>query len=376
MFWHSFKYGFKILFRVKELVFWSLIFPVALASFMFLAFGNISEKTESVHQIPVALVEEQGSEVMGAVLDQLSSGDEPLLSVEKATGEKAEQLLEDEKVTGVIYAGEDARLRVKESGIDQTVLQMIMQQCRQQETVIREVLSEHPEQMGSLLAGISEPAAAVKREKMGDGNQDNLVNYFYAIFAMVCLFASFSSCNMIGNMQPNVSAMGQRRAVSPTRKMTAVLAEFTASELFQMVIVSLLLVYMRFVLGIQLGSRYGAIVLLLFVGTSCGSMLGICIGCISKIGAGAKTGILVAGSLFLSMLSDLMISGIRNEIEHTVPVINDINPAALIVDSFYALNVYDTYERFAGNLIMLTLITVALAVISILLVRRNRYASL
>lgn len=376
MFWHNFKYGMKTLLRVKELVFWSLIFPVALASFMYLAFGNISETTEYVHQIPVAVVEERGSEVMEHVLDQLSTGDEPMLSVKKVTEEEAEQLLEEEDVTGIFYAGEDARLRVKESGMDQTVLQMILQQYRQQESVVKDVLAEHPEQTGSLLAGISEPAAVVKKEKMGDGNQDNLVNYFYAIFAMVCLFASFSSCNMIGDMQPNVSARGQRRAVSPMRKMTAVLAEFSACECFQMAVVMLLLVYMRFVLGIQIGSRYGAIVLLLFAGTSCGSMLGICIGCIAKISMGVKTGILVALSLFLSMLSDLMISGVRNSIEHNIPIINDINPAALISDSFYALNVYDTYDRFAENLFLLILITVVLAVISILLVRRNRYASL
>lgn len=211
---------------------------------------------------------------------------------------------------------------------------------------------------------------------MGDGNQDNLVNYFYAIFAMVCLFASFSGCNMVGNMQPNVSVMGQRRTVSPVHKMTTVLAEFAACELFQMVVVSLLLVYMRGILGIHLGNHYGAILLLLFVATSCGNMLGICIGCIPRFSMGAKTGILTGVSLLLSMMSDLMVAGVRDGIEHTVPIINDINPAALIVDSFYALNVYDTYERFAGNLFMLLIVTTILAVVSILLVRRNRYASL
>lgn len=376
MFWHNFKYGLKVLLHVKELVFWNLIFPIALASFMYLAFGNISETTEKMHKIPVAVVEEQDSKIMNFVLEQLSGGDDALLTIQNVTEDEAEQLLEAESVKGIIYEGEDTRLRVKESGMDQTVLQMILQQYKQQETVIKDVMSEHPENLASLVAGISDSADVVKREGMGEGNQDNLVNYFYAIFAMVCLFASFCGCNMMGGMQPNVSAMGQRRAVSPVRKMTAVLAEFTACELFQMVVVSLLLVYMRFVLKIHLGNHYGAILLLLLVATSCGNMFGICIGCLSRIGLGVKMGILVGVSLTLSMLSDLMVAGIRDGIEHTVPIINDINPAALIVDSFYALNVYDTYERFAGNIIMLIVVTVILAVISIFLVRRNRYASL
>lgn len=376
MFWHSFKYELKTLLRVRELVFWNLIFPVALASFMFLAFGKISDATEKIEMIPVAVVEEQDSKVMDFVMEQLSTGEDALLDIQNVTEEKAEQLLKEEKIKGIIFEGEDTRLRVKESGMDQTVLQMILQQYKQQETAIKDVATEHPEKVASLVQGFSESVEVVKKEKMGDGNQDNLVNYFYAIFAMVCLFASFSGCNMVGNMQPNVSVMGQRRTVSPVHKMTTVLAEFAACELFQMVVVSLLLVYMRGILGIHLGNHYGAILLLLFVATSCGNMLGICIGCIPRFSMGAKTGILTGVSLLLSMMSDLMVAGVRDGIEHTVPIINDINPAALIVDSFYALNVYDTYERFAGNLFMLLIVTTILAVVSILLVRRNRYASL
>ena len=71
-----------------------------------------------------------------------------------------------------------------------------------------------------------------------------------------------------------------------------------------------------------------------------------------------------------------MISGIKGVIEKTVPIVNDISPAALITDAFYALNVYDTYERFFVDVLSLAGSTVLLGGISIWRVRRNRYASI
>ena len=129
-------------------------------------------------------------------------------------------------------------------------------------------------------------------------------------------------------------------------------------------------------LGIEVGDKYGCILLVLLLGTSLGTMLGIFIGSLPRAGEGIKVGILVSITLFLCACSDLMVQGIRDWIERYIPLFNDINPAALICDSFYALNVYETYGRFTGNMMILAGITLALAVVSFFMVRRSRYASL
>lgn len=41
------------------------------------------------------------------------------------------------------------------------------------------------------------------------------MNYFYAVLAMVCLFASFAGCDRILKIQANVSVLGQRRNMIP-----------------------------------------------------------------------------------------------------------------------------------------------------------------
>ena len=76
------------------------------------------------------------------------------------------------------------------------------------------------------------------------------------------------------------------------------------------------------------------------------------------------------------VLADLVVAGIREMIEKSAPIINRLNPAALIVDSFYALSVYDNYDRFIKNISILCSMTAVLLVVSYLLVRRVRYAHL
>ena len=154
-------------------------------------------------------------------------------------------------------------------------------------------------------------------------------------------------------MQANLTPLGQRRNVCGMKKSTMFVADFAATELVQFVLACALLIYMRFVLNLQIGERYAAIVLLLFVGTSFGIVFGMLIGSIAHLSQGGKIGVLVSSNLVLCAMSDLMISGIKGVIEKTVPIVNDISPAALITDAFYALNVYDTYERFFVDVLSL-----------------------
>ena len=379
MFLHVLKYECKVMLRVRELLFWNLLFPFALATFMYVAFGNIAAATERFRVIPAAVVEEQEDPALTQVLRELSKeGEGRLLDLKETSREEAEKLLREEAVDGVFFAGEDERLLVRGNGMNETVLQMILKQYLQYSSVIKSVASDHPEKMLPALAAIQEGADVILEEKSGEGNQDNMVNYYYAIFAMTCLFASFCSCSSVIYARPRTSVMGQRKAASPLPQVTGVLACFAASWIFQYASCCLLFAYMKFILKIDLGDRYGAIALLLFAGVTFGVMLGVFVGTLPRPGEGGKMGILVAASLFLSFLSDLMATGIRDAIEHTAPVINDINPAALIADSFYALNVYDGYGRFAVNLCTLLGLTAVLAAVDFWLVGRKRsnYAGL
>jgi ABC-2 type transport system permease protein len=80
--------------------------------------------------------------------------------------------------------------------------------------------------------------------------------------------------------------------------------------------------------------------------------------------------------MVMSILSGLMFANLKYLIEQHAPVINRINPAALVTDSFFCLSVYDDYQRFLVNIMTLGIFAVVLTVGSFLAVWRGRYASL
>ena len=91
---HQFKYAFTSILREKEVLFWNLLFPIALVTFMFLAFGNLYEKDLQFHPVKVAVIEEEENSYFAEVLDSLSEkGDDQTLKIVsvKEKGRKATQ---------------------------------------------------------------------------------------------------------------------------------------------------------------------------------------------------------------------------------------------------------------------------------------------
>ena len=62
MFLHNFKYTLKCLFGKKALVFWTIIFPLALATFFNMAFGDI-EKDDKLNVFSIAIVDNDSFKV-------------------------------------------------------------------------------------------------------------------------------------------------------------------------------------------------------------------------------------------------------------------------------------------------------------------------
>ncbi len=81
MFLHTFKYTLKTIIRSKEALFWSFLFPIALSTFMFMAFGKVYETEELFEAVPVTVIETSSNELFMEILDSLSTGDDKLLDL-------------------------------------------------------------------------------------------------------------------------------------------------------------------------------------------------------------------------------------------------------------------------------------------------------
>ena len=377
MFIRDFLYTIKILMRAKVSLFWTLVFPILLATFMYMAFGNIYEQDEMFSNIKVAVVtEDESANGLNYMLDALSDGDDALLSVTRMSESDAKKLLADEEVEGIIYT-DDVKLTVAESSVNASILETVLSEYKQYEHALMDIYKDGTEpkgDMSNLVEKLSEQRSYYTEKSSTEGSQNVYNNYFYAIFAMSCLFASLSSIEMMSNLQANVSATGKRKNVSPQRKMTFVLAEFVALLLIHFVVEVISFIYMSCI-GVDFGDRVWEILLTLFVGCFIGLAIGVIVGAISKLAEGTKIGIVIGISMVMSILSDLCINGVKYEIQQHVPIINKLNPAALISDSFYALNVYSDHQVFTENIVIMTIEAVVLIAVGILMVRRNRYAS-
>lgn len=380
MFWHNYRYALQIILREKTAVIWTLLFPLALTTFMYMAFGTLYEEEEVLSVIPVAVVSEGEGEhgEFYSFLDALSAeGDGQMLAVQRLSAEEASEALSEETVDGVITVGEELTLQIRGESFQATVLKTVLEQYLQSEAVIRELAASGagPEELLRAASLLSDGGAYYTETATSDGCQDVYNNFFYAIFAMSCLFASFAAVQRMSKIQANLSALGMRREVSASGKMRMVGADFAAMLTLQFVIEILTLGYML-LLGIDLGSRYPGMFAILFLGSCVGVAEGIIIGSFARLSEDNKTGICVAVSMLLSVMADLVAGGIKDSIEHSMPVLNRLNPAVLISDAFYALNTYDTPGRFLTDLGLLAGITVLLLGISGLILRRNKYASL
>lgn len=378
MFWHNYCYSIKSILRNKSAIIWTLIFPIALATFMYMAFGNLFDTDELMTVIPVAVVEEEENKGFDALLEALSEeGEDQIFSVQKLNEEEALEALYNGDVNGIIYKDEEISLTVGENGYMSTIIKTIIEQYTQSEAIVKDIISStaSQEEKSAAIKTLLDTKMYFTEGKTSDGYQNVYYNYFYAIFAMSSMFASFIAVERINKMQANTSSLGIRRAIIPKGKAMMLCSEFLAMVTTQFAVMIIAFIYMN-ILGIRFGDKYLAILLILLLGPCVGLAIGAIIGSFVKIGDGTKIGICVLIGMGLSVMADLVASGIKDTIEHTIPILNRLNPAALISDAFYSLNVYDSYNRYFSDIALLAVMMAVLLTISVQILRRNTYASL
>ena len=89
-----------------------------------------------------------------------------------------------------------------------------------------------------------------------------------------------------------------------------------------------------------------------------------------------KIGIMVGVSMIMSFMAGLMNGNMKNVIDRSFPVLNRINPAALISDAMYCINVYDSPERYFRDMMLLGGLCVLMAAGTFMIIRRKRYDSI
>jgi len=373
-----YKYRIKTILGDKGNMFWTLLFPILLATLFYFTFGSLMTESSEFESVPVAVVEESGNAYFMETLEEeeLAKGDSPMLEIQKVDREQAEALLENEDVAGIYEIAEEPALMVKNQGIGQSLLKTVLDSYLQIESTVTNIAMRDPSQVAGTIAELAQPDGVIEHITLGNGDYNFWRENFYALIAMTCLYTSFFGLRGATDMQPGMSVIGARRSITPTPKLTMVLSDMLATVTVMSAILAILLLFLVCVLGIDMGNNVPAIALTTFCGVFVGVMLGMFIGLVLKTKQGVKDGILVSLSLVLSFLSGLMYPNMRFLVENAAPIVNKLNPAALMVDSFYTLDTYGMGERFWLNIIILVVIGGLLCAGSAAVLRRKQYASI
>ena len=378
----NFKYALLRLLRNKANLFWILVFPIVLGCFFKIAFSNVTA-SESFHTIPGAVVEGDNADATAfhTMIEQLSGDSEDaMLSATFCDDKKARTLLEKGKVDGIFYTTDTVELAVNsdlsDASINQSILQSLLTQYYLNRDLIVQILTTNPGNIESLVDSIGQSVDTRKEVSLTRNNTDTYDQYFYNLIAMACLYTAMGGINLAINNSANLSSLAARKTIAPAKRAALIGTELLAIILFESLLNMVSFLFIVTVLGIHMTTHLGLALLTILISTTFSITFGMFLGCVGPKSEGGKTGLMFAVVMPLCFLSGLMMGTMRMVVEKYAPFVNRINPAALISDSFYALNNYDTLTRYTGNILTLLFMTVLFLIISILVTRRKTYASL
>ena len=377
MFMHILKYELKGGLRSKDLIIWLILFPIILGTVFKVGFGSIYEKTEKFNSIPVAVVEESENKAFRQVVENIESADEPFITASFTDKAKAEKLLDDGEVEGIIFSGEKLRLTVKEKGIRETMLKSFVEQYSVREKIAMDAFETAPENAQQVIETLTAETVSSCREiPVTQGNPDVYAQYFYNLIAMVAIFGSITGMTVTSRRQADLSALGARSCCSPVPKSISVLASLASSFLLQTVCMTVCVTFLAFVLKIDFGDRLWLVYPTAIFGGILGVSFGFLVGSLAHVSEKVKTAILMTTSMLLCFFSGLMMGNMKAIVAEKAPWFNNINPVAVISDCFYCLNIYEDYDRYFTKLITMAVTIVIFITLGIIASRRKKYASI
>lgn len=376
MFLHNYIYRLKCIVRDKQTLFWTLLFPIILATFFNLAFSNLSS-AENFSKIKIAVVNNAEYQKDASFIRTLDSVKNNLFNVKYTSRKDADNLLENSKIEGYIYFDNGIKLVVKKSDINQTIIKGFLDNFKQTSSAAVTIISKDPAAISNgLLNNISARTEYLKEISISKSAPDDIVGYFYTLIAMACLYGSFWGLKEVTSIQANLSAKGARVNVAPIHKLKMFMCSMLAAATVQLFEIFVLLAYLIFILKVDFGNQIGYICLTCIVGTITGVTFGTFISTIVKKGEGLKIGLLISLTMLMSFLSGMMYQKVKYLVSANIPVLGYINPANLITDCFYSLYYYSNHIQYFTDLILLCILSAVFSVITYFVLRRQKYASL
>lgn len=365
MFLHSFKNTFKYLLRQKAMVFWALVFPIILGILFKLAFGGITENNK-FETIEIAVSESALSdENFKTFLDTME--DENYFKITKSNYKKILDTNSDIRA----YIEEKDKIFTKKSGIEETIVETILNAYLQKSEMITRIMKENPNIDITKLLEVEDYIKDESRKNMNPINA-----FFYTLVGMTTIYGYMWGLYVIYQYEANLSVNAKRNAVAPIKKSVSLMASILASWIINFVITLIFIFYLDKALGVEFGGKMPLLILLSLVSSLTGVAFGIFIGVSNKKNIEFKINLGIAITMLMSFLSGMMVPKIKVIIQENMPILGKINPVSQVTDAIYSLYYYEFTTRFYENIGILILISLAFFLASLFFMRGKEYESL
>lgn len=402
-----FKGTLLTLAREKAIFIWSLAFPLILSTMFVFMFSNMDDagQFEPIRTAVVTDANYDDAQGFAEMVDTLAEpGDDQMLEIVRVTSEdEALALMRDtatggstangglnEGVIGYLMVNADGEPSVHVRGgaapesidsANQSILKVIVDNYLRNTALIEDAARENPAALSNpdTVAQLLEVQDITEKVEVTHNPPKESVRFYFALLGMAALFGGQVGMIAICRTQPNLSALGARRALGATSRTKTLVATLGASWVLSFACLAVAYVYIRLVAGVDFDGRDMACIVVLAASSLLATAFGTLLGSIAQIDEGVKggllSGIVCIASLFAGLYGSPVME-MADAVNAAVPALQYVNPAVQISQTFYSLMYYDTYQRTIEHVLVLLAMTAVLFAISSLFIRRQRYASL
>jgi ABC-2 type transport system permease protein len=317
-----------------------------------------------------------------------------IFNIRYTTKTKAAALLENEEIAGYVLSGVKPKVCIRSNGVEQTILKSAVDEILVDADLIENASVRRIRRTitRALRAGEAMPTTAEIRRiyrqttkevlhsdtnirDITERHLDYTMCEFYTLMAMLCLYGGTVGLEAIGKHLPDQDARGRRTGVSCAAKSTLLFSSALASWLVQAASLALTYAFTVLVLKIDYGADPARILLLTAVGSLAGLAFGAAVGCLLKMKNSIKDSLVVLLTMAGCFFAGMMGPNLKYMFDQQVPLLNRLNPAAMITDGYYSLYCCTGFARYNRDLFSLLLFAAVMLALAVFGLRRQRYDS-
>lgn len=371
------KYRCKCFLKNKTLVFWTMVFPIALSTMFYFVFYDM-EMDQKIEPFKVAVVDE-GNENLKQLIDELSDkkSDNYILNVTFTDKKEGNELVKNENVEAMVILSDTPEIKSINMSYNVTIMKSILNTYQRVYSQVGHIAQNNPQVLATLSMNELMDANLVIHNKDSKGSEGNMNTvYFYTALSLLCMYGALWGATISSDLQGNQSKRAARLNIAPVSKRKLLLVDFALAYLIIAVEMGVLLFYLQNILGVSFGNDLALVIPLCLSGILTTLSCGMLVGSSVRLSWQSKIGLISGGSVILNAFAGMMGTGVPYIVDTYLPFMRYINPADLISRGFSILYYYEDISPIYMNIIILLITGIVLSAIVYIKIRRESYASI